>query len=223
MKRNELWATVGILASLIGIITFVTGKQSLQEFFADAPPSTQIERSIPQPLPLQEPPANSSSLASTSVAGSVESPRPVASPTYAVLHTTSGVITLRLLVDRSPEHVARFVSLAKEGFYDTVQFRRVVPGVLVEANYRSDNPTLGSYQHPELSDVPFRRGSVGVSTGGDPLRENWWFFIVTDDAPYLNGMYTPLAEVQEGMDVVDKIAQAAQVDRWPWILSVDLR
>lgn len=162
---------------------------------------------------------------SGAASGDVASTQPptATSPKEAIIHTTAGVITLRFLADRSPEHVTRFATLAREGFYDTIQFRRVVPGVLVEANYRSDNPPPTAYQHPELSDVPFRRGIVGISTAGNPLREGWQFFILTADAPYMNGLYTPIAEVQEGMEVVDSIAQAASASRWQWILSVDLR
>lgn len=150
-------------------------------------------------------------------------PRVPAGPREAILHTTAGIIKMRLLADRSPEHVARFAALAEEGFYDAVQFRRVVPGVLVEANYRSDNPASGPYRPPELSDLSFHRGIVGMSTSGNPLREGWQFFILTDDAPYLNGLYTPLAEVQEGMEVVDNIAQAGRAGRWQGILSVEIR
>ncbi len=194
MKTGDFWAKLGVLASLITIITFVTGRQSIQKFLADTPPSERIDESGPQPP-----------------------------PTEAIIHTSAGVISLRLLGDHSPEHVARFVDLAREGFYDSVEFRRAVPGVLVEANYRSDNPPSASYQHPELSDVPLRRGLVGISRAGNPLRESWQFFILTADAPYLSGMYTPVAEVQEGMDVVDSIAQATLASRWQSILSVDLR
>ncbi len=217
MKRSELWTVIGVVASLIGIITFLTGKQSIHEFLADSPPSTQPEGSVQQSPPVLDPATNK--LRSITP---MPSRRAVTDPKEVILHTTAGIIKLRLLADRSPEHVARFAALAGEGFYDAVQFRRVVPGVLVEANYRSDNP-LGSYQRPELSDFSFRRGLVGMSTSGNPLREGWQFFILTGDAPYLNGMYTPLAEVQEGMEVVDRIAQAGSSGRWQWILSVDVR
>ena len=216
--RRELWAVIGAVASLIGIITFLTGKHSIQEFIADSPTSEQLERTTRQPPPVLERAGNNSRSLTP-----MPSRRVVTDPKEAVLHTTAGIIKLRLLSDCSPEHVLRFAALAGDGFYDAVQFRRVVPGVLVEANYRSDNPSSSSYQHPELSNCQFRRGVVGMSTSGNPLRESWHFFITTGDAPYLNGLYSPLAEVQEGMEVVDNISQAAGTGRWPWILSVDVR
>lgn len=216
--RKELWAVIGAVASLIGIITFLTGKHSIREFIADSPSSEQLGPTTRQPPPVLERDGNNSRSFTP-----MPPRRVVTDPKEAVLHTTAGIIKLRLLSDCSPEHVLRFASLAGEGFYDAVQFRRVVPGVLVEANYRSDNPSSSSYRHPELSNCQFRRGVVGMSTRGNPLRESWHFFITTGDAPYLNGLYSPLAEVQEGMEVVDKIAQAVGTDRWPSILSIDVR
>lgn len=55
MKRSELWAILGVIASLFGIITFLTGKQSIHEFFTDSPSSAQLERSVRQPPPVLEP------------------------------------------------------------------------------------------------------------------------------------------------------------------------
>jgi peptidylprolyl isomerase len=63
----------------------------------------------------------------------------------------------------------------------------------------------------EFSQVPFKRGIVGMARGGDPDSGNCQFFITYADAPHLNGGYTVIGEVVSGMDNVDKIKKGEPV------------
>jgi peptidylprolyl isomerase len=61
----------------------------------------------------------------------------------------------------------------------------------------------------EFSQVPFKRGTVGMARRGDSVDSaNSQFFITFGDASFLNGQYTVVGEVVQGMDVVDKLKKA---------------
>jgi peptidylprolyl isomerase len=57
--------------------------------------------------------------------------------------------------------------------------------------------------------VPFKRGIVGMARRGDSVdTANSQFFFMFADGPSLNGQYTVVGEVVQGMDVVDKLKKA---------------
>ncbi len=131
---------------------------------------------------------------------------------------TSGVITIDLLEDVAPNHVERITALAADGFYDNVYFHRVIDGFMaqtgdgqfgkVEAERLqraggggSDLPDL----EQEFSDIPFDRGVVGMARTQDPDSANSQFFIMFDEGYFLNGQYTVVGRVTEGLDVLDDI------------------
>jgi len=72
----------------------------------------------------------------------------------------------------------------------------------------SDLPDLKS----EFSDVPFTRGIVGMARTADPDSANSQFFITYADAPWLNGQYTVVGQVTEGMDAVDAIKAGSEAN-----------
>lgn len=63
----------------------------------------------------------------------------------------------------------------------------------------------------EFSNVPFTRGIVGMARRGDSVNTaNSQFFIMYGSAPSLNGQYTVIGEVVDGMAAVDKIKKGAE-------------
>jgi peptidylprolyl isomerase len=65
----------------------------------------------------------------------------------------------------------------------------------------SDQPDLPA----EFSDVPFDRGVVGMARSQNPDSANSQFFIMFDEGYFLNGQYTVVGRVTEGLDVLDAI------------------
>ncbi|SER94788.1 peptidylprolyl isomerase [Tranquillimonas rosea] len=128
-----------------------------------------------------------------------------------------GTIAIDLFEDVAPNHVDRITSLAREGAYDDVVFHRVIEGFMAQTGDVS-NGKLGSdlsragtggSDRPDLeaefSDRPFERGTIGMARSSDPDSANSQFFIMFAPAPHLNGGYTVVGEVTDGMDVVDAI------------------
>ena len=129
----------------------------------------------------------------------------------------NGTVSIDLLEDVAPQHVARITALAESGQYDGVVFHRVIDGFMAQtgdvehgkmgSDMRragtggSDMPDLPA----EFSDVEFEKGVVGMARAQNPNSANSQFFIMFDAAPFLNGQYTVVGRVTEGQDVVDAI------------------
>jgi len=129
----------------------------------------------------------------------------------------NGKIVIQLFQDVAPQHVARLTKLADNGEYDGVVFHRVIDGFMAQTGdvqYGQSNGDLslagrGGSDLPnlpaEFSDIPFERGIVGMARSSDPDSANSQFFIMFAPAPGLNGKYTVVGQVIEGMDVLDAI------------------
>ncbi len=126
-----------------------------------------------------------------------------------VIETTRGTVVVALRTDVAPGHAERMKLLAREQFYDDVPFHRVIDGFMAQTGDGQYGNGTGGSEHPnlkaEFSDVPFTRGIVGMARSSNPHSANSQFFIMFDDGEFLNGQYTVVGEVVEGMDVVDTL------------------
>jgi len=126
-----------------------------------------------------------------------------------ILDTTEGRIIIKLRNDIAPRHAERLEQLAREGFYNNVPFHRVIDGFMAQTGDGQYGNGTGGSKYPslkaEFSKVPYKRGIVGMARTSDPNSANSQFFIMFADGPSLNGQYTVVGEVAQGMDVVDKL------------------
>ncbi|MBX6427115.1 MAG: peptidylprolyl isomerase [Variibacter sp.] len=131
------------------------------------------------------------------------------------IDTTKGRITVALRPDLAPRHVERIKALANEKFYDNAPFHRVIEGFMAQTGDGARGDGTGKSKYPDLpaefSDVPFRRGVVGMARAANPNSANSQFFIMFADAPHLDGQYTVVGQVISGMDVVDKLKRGEPV------------
>src|ERR1700741_482064 len=131
-----------------------------------------------------------------------------------VIDTTKGRIVVKLRADIAPQHAERIKQLAREGYYNNVPFHRVIDGFMAQTGDGQNFNGTGGSKYPnlkqEFSNVPFKRGIVGMARRGDSVDSaNSQFFICFDDASSLNSQYTVIGEVVSGMDVVDKLKKAS--------------
>ncbi|MDA5555644.1 peptidylprolyl isomerase [Shimia sp. MMG029] len=131
----------------------------------------------------------------------------------------NGTIVVDLFEDVAPQHAARITDLATKGEYDNVAFHRVIEGFMAQtgdvqygdtaADYDARYAGRGGSDQPDLpaefSDLNFDRGVVGMARSQNPNSANSQFFIMFDEGAFLNGNYTVVGKVTEGMDVVDAI------------------
>ena len=125
-----------------------------------------------------------------------------------------GVFELELLTDDAPATVARFVRLARSGYYNGLTFHRVVPNFLIQGGSPGANEFMGdgAYLRDELGLQPHVRGSVGISTRG---RDTGDAQICPDlvDNPRLDHDYTVFAHVVAGLDVLDRVLECDVIER----------
>jgi peptidylprolyl isomerase len=131
-----------------------------------------------------------------------------------VIDTSKGRIVIKLRSDIAPQHAERIKQLAREGYYNNVPFHRVIDGFMAQTGDGQNFNGTGGSKYPnlkaEFSNVPFKRGIVGMARRGDSNDSaNSQFFIMFADGPSLNGQYTVIGEVVSGMDVVDKLKKAS--------------
>ena len=129
----------------------------------------------------------------------------------------NGTITIDLFENVAPAHAARIAGLAADGIYDGVVFHRVIEGFMAQTGdvqYGKDPSNLsqagrcGSDQvnlPAEFSDLPFDRGVVGMARSQNPNSANSQFFIMFEPGYFLNGQYTVVGTVTDGLDVLDAI------------------
>ncbi|SEW20388.1 peptidylprolyl isomerase [Aliiroseovarius sediminilitoris] len=129
-----------------------------------------------------------------------------------------GTVVITLRPDLAPKHVERIAQLAREGAYDDVVFHRVIDGFMaqtgdvefgrVDTNDAS-RAGMGGSRYPDLpaefSEVPFVEGTVGMARSQNPNSANSQFFIMFAPGPFLDGKYTVVGQVTQGMDVVHAI------------------
>jgi peptidyl-prolyl cis-trans isomerase B (cyclophilin B) len=124
-----------------------------------------------------------------------------------------------LLADAAPNHVAHFITRAREGAYNGTTFHRVITmGIIQGGDPLSKDPAQAArYGTGGLNELRFEanpekhtRGAVSavlVPGGRDSAGSQ--FFISVSDQPALDGQYTVFARVADGMSVAQKISTVA--------------
>jgi len=134
------------------------------------------------------------------------------------LKTAKGNIDIKLNTLVAPASVSAIDSLSRAGAYDGIPFHRVVSNFVIQGGdiKRKDGFGRPDFVIPtEASEEGFMRGAAGIaSTGTDT--EGSQYFIVNQWKPHLNGHYTQIGEVVQGMDVVDRIEVGDKVLSTRW-------
>jgi cyclophilin family peptidyl-prolyl cis-trans isomerase/HEAT repeat protein len=132
----------------------------------------------------------------------------------AVLHTPRGAITLELLREDAPRHVANFLALTRKGIYEGTIFHRVIAGFVAQGlDPRGDGwGTGGVFLRDEVNAVPFLRGAVGMPNAG-PDSGGCQVFLNHVPTPHLDGGYTVFARVVGGFDAMDALDVGDVVER----------
>ncbi len=145
------------------------------------------------------------------------------------LELKDGRVVIELRPDLAPNHVDRIKELTRAGFYDGVVFHRVIEGFMAQTgdptgtgSGGSDKPDLKA----EFSSEKHKRGMVSMARSQSPNSANSQFFIVFEDASWLDNQYTVWGRVTSGMEFVDKIKKgnprSGEVDDPDKIISMKI-
>ena len=128
-----------------------------------------------------------------------------------------GRITLEMDRDAAPNTVKNFLYLASNGFYDGLEFHRVISGFMIQGGC-PDGTGMGGPGHSIKGEfaangfnnpLKHKRGVISMARSMNPNSAGSQFFIMHADAPHLDGQYAAFGRVTDGMDVVDEIASVS--------------
>jgi cyclophilin family peptidyl-prolyl cis-trans isomerase len=140
---------------------------------------------------------------------------------HAVLDTEEGAIDIELRPDWAPNHVRNFIALARAGYYDGLEFDRVVDQASKKSNDKvelieggapqaltDDQDGIGYWLKDEFNPkLPHEEGVVGASHGDEADSAACKFYVMLCKAPRLDGNYTVFGKVAHGLDVARKIKE----------------
>jgi len=132
----------------------------------------------------------------------------------AALHMANGdTITLRLLPYDAPTHTARFVDLARTGYFDGLTLHRVVFNFVLQGGSPGANEYMGdgAFARDEITAFSHRRGTVGTSTRGRDTADGQLFINLADNLR-LDFNYTIFAQVVEGDAALDNVLEGAVIE-----------
>ena len=128
-----------------------------------------------------------------------------------------GRITLEMDRDAAPNTVKNFLYLASNGFYDGLEFHRVISGFMIQGGC-PDGTGMGGPGHSIKGEfaangfnnpLKHKRGVISMARSMNPNSAGSQFFIMHADSPHLDGQYAAFGRVTDGMDVVDEIASVS--------------
>lgn len=135
-------------------------------------------------------------------------------PIVTINFKNGKIIKAELYPEVAPNTVNNFISLVSKGFYNGICFHRVISGFMIQGGDPNGIGTGGpGYSiKGEFSSNGFNntlkhtRGVLSMARAMNPNSAGSQFFIMHEDAPYLDGQYASFGKVIEGIEVVDEIA-----------------
>lgn len=127
----------------------------------------------------------------------------------ATFDTDRGPIRIQLEPEKAPLTVANFVNLAKRGYYDGLNFHRVINDFMVQGGCPQGTGTGGPgyrFEDETRNGLGHERGVLSMANAG-PGTNGSQFFITHVACPWLDGKHTVFGKVLEGQDVVDSVRQ----------------
>ena len=129
------------------------------------------------------------------------------------LDLKDGRVVIELRPDLAPNHVARIKELSRAKFYDGIVFHRVIKGFMAQTGDPTGTGTGGSDLpdlRAEFSNEKHFRGTASMARSQNRNSANSQFFIVYEDASWLDNQYSIWGRVTSGMEHVDKLKKGHQ-------------
>lgn len=134
-------------------------------------------------------------------------------PLVTIKMKNGGVIKAELYPEIAPNTVNNFISLIKKGFYNGIVFHRVIPGFMIQGGCPLGNGTGGPgysikgefASNGFKNDLKHTTGVLSMARTMQPDSAGSQFFLMTENAPHLDGQYAAFGKVTEGMDVAQEV------------------
>lgn len=136
----------------------------------------------------------------------------------AEIHTAKGVMKVDFYEKDAPNTVANFVKLAESGYYNGLNFHRVIPDFVIQGGcpngsgsggpgYKIKCETSGENQYHDRGVLSMAH--AGKDTGGSQ------FFVChsRNNTSHLDRVHTCFGKVVDGLDVIDKIKAGDKIEK----------
>lgn len=136
-------------------------------------------------------------------------------PVVTIEMEDGGLIKAELYPEIAPNTVNNFISLIKKGFYNGLNFHRVIYGFMLQGGCPDGTGCGGPgysirgefSQNGFENNLKHTEGVLSMARSAHPDSAGSQFFIMHKNAPHLDGAYSAFGKVTEGLDIVNKIAE----------------
>lgn len=134
----------------------------------------------------------------------------------AVIETNKGTINLKLFAEQAPVTVGNFVNLARRGYYDNLNFHRVIPDFMIQGGCPAGDGRGGPgyrFQDEFAKELKHNKPGMLSMANAGPGTNGSQFFITHVPTPWLDGKHTIFGEVVSDADqkVVNAIVQGDKI------------
>lgn len=135
---------------------------------------------------------------------------------FALIETDKGVMKVELFGEEAPQAVANFAHLANSGFYDGLNFHRVIPNFVIQGGCPYGTGTGGPGWRIKCECVgqksKHERGSLSMAHAGRDTGGSQ-FFVCHSAQPHLNGVHTVFGKIvdEAGLKVLDAVRQGDKI------------
>lgn len=140
-----------------------------------------------------------------------------------VIKTSMGQMVFAFWSESAPDHVKNFKKLVQQGFYDGTTFHRIIRGFVAQGGdplSKTNDPNVGTggpgyTVNAEFNDKHHKKGVLSMARGADPNSAGSQFFIVLDEAGFLDNKYTAFGYLVDGSEVLDRLGKVpVQMNRF---------
>ncbi len=130
-----------------------------------------------------------------------------------------GTMKIKLAVKDAPKNVTNVANLAIKGFYNGLTFHRLIPGFMIQGG-DPEGTGMGGPGYTVEAEIKgtHKKGSMAMARTSDevnPQRRSSGsqFYICFAPAPFLDGKYTVIGELVEGMEVLEALEKVPTGER----------
>ncbi|MFC2138911.1 peptidylprolyl isomerase, partial [Bacteroidota bacterium] len=136
----------------------------------------------------------------------------------AEIHTEKGIMKVEFYEEDAPNTVANFIKLSESGFYNGLNFHRVIPEFVIQGGcpdgtgaggpgYSIKCELNGNNQYHD-------RGVLSMAHAGrDTGRSQFFICHNRDNTQHLDRNHTCFGKVYEGLDIIDEIEEGDEIEK----------
>lgn len=142
---------------------------------------------------------------------------------YAKIETDNGIIFIKLFFEETPITVSNFATLANDGFYNGLNFHRVIKGFMAQGGCPDGNgmgnPGWAIPCETNAKKQVHKRGSLSMAHAG-PNTGGSQFFICFVPCPHLDGNHTVFGEIED--NDTDSFSTLDAINQNDKIISIEI-